>query len=583
MTRRSAQQAITGKTIRSADVFAIAVWSAVGFGLLEGVVLCITRAFPALRAPYKVSPHILWVAPLVDLVLFLSAAGVVIAVSRMVWRSHGASHLRSVYGVFVFLGLFAVLSAPGVIHIPSAALLALGGALAIARKVNGTAAGVARSLRFAMILPPFAVAIGLGVAGYDRVREMWLFRQLPPAAERAFNVLVIVLDTVRRDSFDAGTETPNLDRFAAAGTTYENAWSSSSWSLPAQATVMTGAYAHRHGADWPGIKLSANVPTLAEFFAARGYKAGAFSGNASWVTPEHLGRGYLRFKVYRLEDLARRTSYGRVISRLVEPLGWHYAGRGKKASRLSEEFLDFVSDYPGRPFLAYLCYMDVNQRFHNASLNHAFWERKPSPREVRAAYDGGLRELDARIGSLFGELEARGVLGNTMVIVTSDHGESFGAETGDHDPKGHGTSLYPEQIGVPLFIVFPGRVAAGARVKETVSIRAIPATIAAALGLAESPFGPSLPLANAAGGPADAVVLSTLHYGQRDIESVVWNKWQYISTPATRQEELFDLETDPGARTNVLRENDAGAFRSRLKEALSVTDGEAFGIHKDAP
>ncbi len=543
MTRRSARQGYTGKGIDRAEVFAVAVWSAVGFGLIEGIVLCIMREFPALRAPYKVSPEILWVAPLVDLVLFLSAAAALIAVSRILRRPYTASHLRAIYGIFILFGLFAVLSAPGVIHVASAAVLALGGAFAIARKLSPRAVGFTRNLRLAVLPPLLVVAIGLGVAGYGRARELWLFRQLPPAAAHALNVLVIVLDTVRRDSFesDAGMQTPNLLRFAAAGTTYENAWSSSSWSLPAQATVMTGAYPHVHGADWPRLKLGANTPTLAEFFAARGYKTGAFSGNSSWVTPEYLGRGFLRFKAYRLEDLARRTSYGRVISGLVEPLGLHYAGRGKKAPRLNQEFLGFVSDHPGRPFLAYLCYMDVNQRFHNASLNHAFWESKPSLRNVRAAYDSGLRELDSRIGGLLDELKARGALANTMVIVTSDHGESFGEETGDHDPKGHGNSLYPEQTRVPLFIIFPGRVAAGARVTEPVSIRAIPATITAALGLVGAPFGSALPLPGEAGVSSGAAVLSTLHYGERDIESLVWNRWQYISTPAAHKEELFDL------------------------------------------
>ena len=578
MTQGSTRPSEMVNGIPARDVFAIAAWSAVGFGLIEGAILCIIRAFPVLRAPYKVSPEILWVAPAVNLVLFLLVAVVLIAVLGAMRRLDTAYRLRAVYGTFIFLGLLAVLAAPGVLHVVAAAVLAMGGAFALASRLSGGAQLFPRSLRSAILLPLLIVAIGLGVAGYERAREMWLFRQLPAAAEHAFNVLVIVLDTVRRDSFDsdAPAKTPNLDRFAAAGTTYENAWSTTSWSLPSQATLMTGAYPHVHGADWPRLQLSADTPTLAEFFAARGYTAGAFSGNSAWVTPEYLGRGYLRFKVYRLEDLLRRTSYGRVISRLVEPIGLHYAGRGKKAPRLNHEFLDFLSDYPGRPFFAYLCYMDVNQRFHNRRLNNAFWESKPSPREVRAAYDIGLEELDTRIGLLLGELEARGMLANTMVIVTSDHGESFGAAVGDHDPRRHGTSLYPEQARVPLFVVLPGRVAAGARVTKTVSIRAIPATIAAALGLANSPFGPPLPLADGADS-SDAVALSTLHYGRRSIESIVWNKWQYINTRTPRQEELFDLATDPRARTNVLRDHDAEAFRSKLRESLGTNSTAAPG------
>src|SRR5690606_33105479 len=153
-----------------------------------------------------------------------------------------------------------------------------------------------------------------------------------------------------------------------------------------------------HGADFPGIALDPSVPTLGEYFQRRGYATGAFSSNSAWITPEHLGRGFVRFNVYILEDLVRRTVAGRISERFLTRVGLHKAGRGKEAPRLSAQFLQFVDDYQDRPFFAYLCYMDVNRTFHRRALGHAFWERRASPAEVLATYDSAMTTLDAHLG-----------------------------------------------------------------------------------------------------------------------------------------------------------------------------------------
>ncbi|MFN0072940.1 MAG: sulfatase, partial [Chloroflexota bacterium] len=373
------------------------------------------------------------------------------------------------------------------------------------------------------------------------------------------NVLVIILDTIRYDRFARPAETsltPNLDRLAAAGIRFDNAWATSSWSLPAQASILTGHYAHVHGADWPGFGLAKDVPTLAEVLSRRGYATGAFSGNAAWVTPEYLGRGFLRFDAYTAEDHLRRTVNGRAVSRLLDEVGMHIAGRGKKAPRVNAEFQKFLNDYPDRPFFAYVCYMDVNQGFHNQRFNAYFRQQAPTS-EVVAAYDRSLRELDNQVGALLDDLQRRSVLNNTLIVVVSDHGESFGpALGGDHDPIGHGTSLYPEQARVPLFVTFPGRIPAGLSSNRTVSISAIPSTVTEVLGYAESPFpGPSLlgRLQSTTHAMADdTAILTTLRYGGRELQSVVRENLQYVRdlSEASPSEELFDLAADPSASVN---------------------------------
>jgi arylsulfatase A-like enzyme len=126
------------------------------------------------------------------------------------------------------------------------------------------------------------------------------------------------------------------------------------------------------------------------------------------------------------------------------------------------------------------------------------------PHEVRAelnAYEAAITHLDARVGAMLDTLAASGALDNTIVVVTSDHGEHFG-EHGEFD---HGTSLYPQVLHVPLVIYAPGRVPSGVQVRDYVTLRDLPATIEQlALGQSTMP-GTSL----AAYWDADSVTRST--------------------------------------------------------------------------
>jgi arylsulfatase A-like enzyme len=549
--------------MRKSAIFVVAAWSATIFGLMEGIVLIICRAYPANVAPYKVSNDALWVAPIIDLVVFLVvAAGVLLLVQLgRRWLSYSRWPIV-VYGVFIFLGIFAVISVPKIVHLLSAALLSLGLSVALCRKLNGIERRLTTYLRGRLVwIPALIVTAALGVSGYDHARESWQISQLTRAPAGAVNVLVIVLDTVRYDRFthaDGHTLTPRLDQITAKGVSFENTWSTTSWSLPSQASILTGRYPHEHGADWPRLQLDEKYPTLGEFLARHGYVTGAFSGNASWITPEYLGRGFLRFKVYLLEDILRRTAYGRPIGRLLWEIGYHYAGRGKKAPEVNAEFLKFLDDYPDRPFFAYLCYMDVNQAFHHRLLNRGFWTTAPTEQEVIEAYDQGLKILDQQIGDLFSELARRRLLNNSLVIITSDHGQSFGAQsTDDHDPSGHGTSLYPEQTKVPLFLVYSEKLPNEHENKATVSLKQIPKTITQILHMKDSPFvGQALPIMS---GYLDTpernenAVLATLNYDNQKIQSVIWQPWLYINNLNDRGngEKLYDLANDPLAKNNL--------------------------------
>jgi arylsulfatase A-like enzyme len=274
--------------------------------------------------------------------------------------------------------------------------------------------------------------------------------------------------------------------------------------------------------------------------------------NSSQATATSLGHS---LEMLLGSHLFRRTVHGRAVSSLLCVLGYHWAGRGKKAPTVNAQFLKFLDDYLDRPFFAYLCYMDVNQSYLNRMYNHGFWVPAPPVQEVVRAYEQGLTRLDGAIGDLFAVLEQRALLENTLVVITSDHGQSFGAENAnDHDPSGHGTSLYPEQTRVPLFLIYPNRLGTVQKVISTVSHRQIPATITHLMGLGNSTFpGDPLPIQDSPSQNYGAPVLTTLNNKDRRMQSVIWNGWQYIINlnKANGNEELYDLAPDPFAKKNL--------------------------------
>lgn len=386
------------------------------------------------------------------------------------------------------------------------------------------------------------------------------------------NVLVIVLDTVRYDHFSAGngSRTPALHRFASRGVRFTNAWAPSSWSLPSHASILTGAYPHEHGADWPTLNLHTATPTLAETLAGHGYVTGAFSSNGAWVTPNYLSRGFVRFRAFTWEDHVRRTAYGRTLSRISEGFGLHPAGRGRKAPTLNEELLDFVEAYPERPFFAYVCHMDANQAYNRAQLDRPFWAPPPRTADVVSAYDEAIGTLDAQVGQVLDELDRRGILEHTLVVVTSDHGESFGPDNpGDHDPAGHGTSLFPEQTRVPLIVVTPDRRHAGLVVDTLVSIKSIPVTLEHLAGLRRRMPGRPLPLPGVSTPVTDPSVFATLHYAHHREQALMTSEWLYLRDLAANRELVFDLRQDPGARSALGASHPAlPGLRARVDRVL---------------
>ncbi len=219
----------------------------------------------------------------------------------------------------------------------------------------------------------------------------------------------------------------------------------------------------------------------------------------------------------------------------------------------------------------------------------------PSDQQIgllRDSYDDCVADLDEQLGRLIDELERRGVLDRTWVIVTADHGESFGEHPGVFR---HGTSVYQTEIHVPLVIVPPVASRLQRVVTETVSLRDLPATIVDVLGCSElAPFpgdtlarfwkGPSPPRAQCASNGqalAEVVPLDLLDPDPAQLRKPRWplaalvaEGWTYIRREGDVREELFHLSEDPGERRNLARDPANQLTVEGLRAALGrLTNG----------
>jgi arylsulfatase A-like enzyme len=160
-------------------------------------------------------------------------------------------------------------------------------------------------------------------------------------------------------------------------------------------------------------------------------------------------------------------------------------GIRKRADVINDEVLRWLDRDRQRPFLAFLNYFDVHDPYGAPrSYPQPSWPQQT----VIDQYDDGVKYDDDYIGRLMQALEQRGLASNTLVIVTSDHGESLG----QHNLQTHGRALYWELIHVPLVIWYPGHVPAGVRVKRPVTNAAIPETVMELLGAKGEFPGPAL-------------------------------------------------------------------------------------------
>ena len=606
------------------DIFVISLWFGLVAGLAEGLIFYLfifLLQFEWISRDYLLPDsaiEILWISPLFDALLF-GVIGIALAAifsrarlfSKLEWSPRFAIPVF-LFSFLSFMDWFGLVLSRRMYHL-SLVILSAGLATAFTRY---TLKREARALRYwrrnFLWVAAVIILLFIGVEGGGWARERMAVSALSKTSQDIPNVLFIVVDTLRADHLScygyARQTSPRLDRFAQEGALFENAYSTSSWTAPSHASLLTGRYPHEHGVETktPYALSDGRYPTLSEALRERGYRTAAFSANQFWFTrPMGFGRGFIHFEDFyqSLSDMALRTFYGRAFEQIVlRRLKIEDLPARKRASDINHSVLRWVDRDQEKPFFAFLNYMDAHDPYLPPEPYRHKFSRLPSPGGIIngrldryhpemtseqmqgeiAAYDGAVAYVDEQIGQLMDELRGRGALDRTVVVVTSDHGESLG----ERGFLLHANSLYRETIHVPLIIRYPGKTAPGARVTQPVSNADVASTVMDLIGDGQQKLfpGPSLAqLFQPESAPRSFTVwpaplseiesqpwaLDRYPVARGWIKSLVGPEWHYIR-PEKQPVEIYDIKNDAVEEHNLIGSSRAegaiAAFKSRLLE-----------------
>lgn len=571
------------------------LWIALFIGLLVGVSEVAVASFRmfVLGRFIWLSRDVIWMAPLAA-ATFLLLPGVLLAVLAATWRKLA---LGWAVGLLAFAGIFSQLLAIPRIAIYASAIVAAGIAVRIgasARRSPNKWPHIAR--RGTIILASAFAMLGVGARLWRYWSERRAVAAIGPAAADAPNVLLIILDTVRRSSLSLygynRPTTPHLTELATESAVFDFAVSTAPWTLPSHATLFTGHYPDSTTGDWR-TPLDNSYPTLAGALREHGYVTGGFVDNLLYTSYEsRLNRGFMHYADYpiTIPVIARHVTIGRSafvtqlmnarslydVKQAITHFNLHLAREGAdeppKASRRSDEFLAWERARKGRPFFAFINYFEAHGLF------------RPTPAEERLFpggkrqdyYDAAIRRLDGEIDRVLDSLRSRGVLDNTIVVIAADHGEHLG----DHNLEGHANSLYLSLLRVPLIIRFPRRVPVRT-ILTPITLRDLPASILELAGVSSGSGipGSSLtrfwtPAADTVGSPIYASLSQGINVSARfrnargALASVLDGEHHYIRGPGD-EEELFDYRTDSLEQHNLTQSSDAQGALRHLRALLA--------------
>jgi arylsulfatase A-like enzyme len=381
----------------------------------------------------------------------------------------------------------------------------------------------------------------------------------PRSAYDAPNVLVVSLDSVgagHLGCYGYGKSTsPNIDRLAEKGIVFENTRTQANWTKPALASLLTSLCPSVHRTDSQGEtgdRVDDSSRQRANVLDNRFRTAAQDFHDAGYATAGISDGGY----THSFFGFARGFDY--------------YENRGGGLKSCMYRLLRWIRQRPEAPFFgwihawdAHFPYMDrppynsmfVNHRSDlvlNSATRHEInnGRRKLHTADVefqKGLFDGAINYLDKQVGSLVHELERLGLLANTLLVITADHGEAFM----EHQLVEHTECLYDEVLRVPLIFFGPG-LTGGRRVREQVRSIDIMPTLLDFCGLSPKSEiqGVSL-VPRFLGGPSDSLMAaSETERGGRQT-ALCDGRFKLIVRKSDRRTELYDLERDPGEIVNL--------------------------------
>ena len=411
------------------------------------------------------------------------------------------------------------------------------------------------------------VRIDLRAEGSGAGRVAWNSPRLlvPERAARtldpAKNVVVLVVDTLRADKLrpfnpETRVETPSIDRFASEGVVFELAQAPENWTKPSVASILTGLHPQTHQQKTGDAALPSSAVLLSEHLKDNGFATGSFIAN-----------GYVSDRFGFDQGWDDYTNYIREGGSTEAKDVFDAAGNWIEAHK-EERFFAYIQtidphvpyDPPGEFVRMYDPSEydgQVRPRMTGDLLEKA--KRKPpevvfdarDKRRIEALHDGEITQHDGFFGAFLERLAELGLSDDTLVVVTSDHGEEFN----DHGSWGHGHSVYQELLHVPLMFRLPNRLPPGAKIGDAVSTLDISSTVTELLGVPPMAQNDGHPLVGLMLGEAltrPAVAFSDF---QDDRRVITTGRWKLILR-GNLTSTMFDLEKDPKEQVEL----DASAF-----------------------
>ncbi len=441
----------------------------------------------------------------------------------------------------------------------------------------------------------------------------------PPDDQRP-NIVLLLFDTLRAEHLTSEGYTrrptsPFLDSLAKSSIRYSRAFSTSGWTAPSFASLMTSRYPSQHRAGsriarerhserinsslrhknelvYAGIDAAEEPVVIA--LKQAGYATAGFYSNYFFGSELGFGQGYDRYQTYRANSydganagvkLAREWLAERQENPDGQPflLTMHFVDP-HMPYRLRENQTD---DFPPPEGLAG-SHTEKDKTFIFTQFNQKSLKQME---EVKVVYDAEIAWMDRAAGEL---MESVDQLDNTLVLATADHGEAFL----DHGKIIHGNALYNELVRIPMYLRPPDRSQAGVVVDSPVSLLDVAPTLldAAGLEIPENMEGRPLLPVTGAGLPEDGLMLESVYMGP-DISGVTDGDYKYLFTwprgylgMQTRDadwkavpkhlpvEALYDIVADPGEQTNLIAEQPERAAHLRAQLMRHFSEN-APGLH----
>ena len=379
--------------------------------------------------------------------------------------------------------------------------------------------------------------------------------------EPAKNVVVLVIDTLRADKlrpFNAQTrvKTPAIDQLASEGVLFELAQAPENWTKPSVASILTGLHPQTHQQKTGDAALPSSAELLSEHLKGEGFATGGFIANGYVSDRFGFDQGWDDYTNYIREE--KSTEAKDVFD---DAGNWIEAHKDERFFAYIQTIDPHVPyDPPGK----YLQMYDpseytgqVRPRMTGDLLEKA--KRNPpqvvfadsDKRRLKALHDGEITKHDHFFGAFLERLSKLGLADDTLVVVTSDHGEEFD----DHGSWGHGHSVYQELLHVPLMFRLPNRLPAGTKVGDAVSTLDISATVTDLLGLPEMTHNEGHALVGLMLGEAPSRPSVAFSDFQDDRRVITTSRWKLILR-GNLTSTMFDLVADPMEKTQL----DASAF-----------------------